>query len=88
MGPGKAATFEFHVSDWIGGGPGAAEYPLLPEIGKLGDTPVLCFYGWEEGNSLCREKLPASVTPIVLSGGHHFDGRYNVIIDRILQTLP
>ena len=54
LGPGKTADFEFHVTDWLGGG--SKGQPVLPEVKKLaGHPPVLCLYGSQEK----RQPLPA-----------------------------
>jgi type IV secretory pathway VirJ component len=87
LGPGQKTAFEFHLSDWIGHAGRAKQYPVLPEVKRLGNLRTLCFYGDQESDSLCREPLPASVTKVPLSGGHHFGGGYKAIADDILRVL-
>jgi type IV secretory pathway VirJ component len=86
LAPGRQTAFEFHLSDWIGGSQGA-EYPTGPEVDKLTDLPLLCFYGEEEGDSLCSERLPPNVTVIPMAGSHHLGGDYTSIVGRILQAM-
>jgi type IV secretory pathway VirJ component len=88
IGPGKTASFEFHLSDWLGGSsPGAL--PIAPEMEKIKGMKVLCFFGKEESDSLCRdpslEKLPMQILP--QEGGHHFGGNYFQIAEQILAEV-
>jgi type IV secretory pathway VirJ component len=86
LGPSPSVEFEFHVGDWLGGGGGKNELAVRPEIEKLAGTPVLCFYGEEEHDSLCPD-LPASLARVVqLKGAHHFGGDYAAIADTILKA--
>ncbi len=86
LAPGTHAAFEFHLSDWLGGGQPNQQFPIRPEVEKLGHLPLLCFYGTEERDSLCRDQLPPTVTVIPISGGHHLGGDYKAIVERILQA--
>ena len=43
------------------------------------------FYGVEETESLCRDPALARSDVIRTSGGHHFDGNYVVLAERILE---
>ncbi|HEY6008381.1 MAG TPA: AcvB/VirJ family lysyl-phosphatidylglycerol hydrolase, partial [Geobacteraceae bacterium] len=69
------------------GGEGAAGRPVLPELLKLRGDKVLCLYGDDEADSLCRT-LPAEAGKrIPLPGGHHLGGDYGALADRILEEL-
>jgi len=84
LGPGKTADFEFHVTDWLGGG--SKGQPVLPEVRKLaGHPPVLCLYGAKEDDSLCPDIPPALGKAQVLPGAHHFGGDYNALAALILK---
>jgi len=87
LGPSRETAFEFHLSDWMGAGSRARQYPLLPEIEKLQGLRTLCVYGEQESDSLCREALPTSVIKISLGGGHHFGGQYEFIAGDIFQAM-
>ncbi len=84
LGPSPTADFEFHVSDWLGGG--SKGQPVLPEVKKLaGHPPVLCLYGSQEKDSLCPQ-IPAAVGKAqVLPGAHHFGGDYDALAALILK---
>jgi type IV secretory pathway VirJ component len=85
LGPGPSSSFEFHLSDWLGGGTKGDARPVKPEVEKLGDLKVRCFYGREEKDSLCPELDPARVSLEPLGGSHHFGGNYGAIATRILE---
>lgn len=74
LGPGQKASFEFHVSNWIGQ---SGDRPILPEARRLSAADTICVYGAEEKNSLCPALAPASARPLPLTGGHHFGGDYD-----------
>jgi type IV secretory pathway VirJ component len=85
LGPGKTADFEFHVTDWLGGG--SKGQPVLPEVRKLaGHPPVLCLYGSQESDSLCPQITPALGKAQVLPGAHHFGGDYDALAALILKA--
>jgi type IV secretory pathway VirJ component len=86
LGPSRTAAFEFHVADWVGGA-AAAEKPVPPEIRKLGAMPILCVYGGQEEDSLCRLSFAGTFTPVPIGEGHHFGGDYEKIGGAILARL-
>ena len=84
LGPSTKAAFEFHVSDWLGGGSGGQ--PVLPEVKKLaGHPPVLCLHGAKEKDSLCPELTAALGKSVELPGAHHFGGDYEELAALILK---
>jgi type IV secretory pathway VirJ component len=88
IGPGKDASFEFHLTDWLVGPPQRSSLPLLPEAEKLRGAKVLCLFGEEEKESLCRDLDQGIAERMVLKGGHHFGGHYRTITDRIISAIP
>jgi len=85
LGPSPTVDFEFHLTDWLGSLSGRAGHATGPEVEKLKGKKILCFYGEEEKDSLCPRLSPALAVPVRLQGGHHFDGGYGPIVDRILK---
>ncbi|MBW8876630.1 MAG: virulence factor family protein [Acidobacteria bacterium] len=84
LGPSTKAAFEFHVSDWLGGG--SSGQPVLPEVKKLaGHPPVLCLHGAKEKDSLCPELTAALGKSVELPGAHHFGGDYEELAALILK---
>lgn len=78
------------MSDWLGGGSSQGILPVAPELEKMKGMKVLCLYGKEEQESLCREQTPDGLQMLRLAqgGGHHFGGAYEKLAEVILtETL-
>jgi type IV secretory pathway VirJ component len=88
MGLDDKIDFEFHLTDWISGSADSNALPVLPEVKKLQGKKLLCLRGSEEKDSLCRRLDSTLAKPIILQGGHHFDGDYEGISRIILDELP
>ncbi|MGH8027719.1 MAG: virulence factor family protein [Pseudoxanthomonas sp.] len=84
MGLGQNASFEFHLTDWIGKDDGL---PILPEAVRLSEADTLCLYGEDEDDSLCPKIPPGHVHAQSLPGGHHFDGAYDKLAELIVQRI-
>ena len=85
LGLDSKVDFEFHLTDRVGGADPGTALPVKPEVEKLAGTRVLCFYGDDESDSLCRGLKPSQATVIGLEGGHHFNSDYTGIADRIIK---
>jgi len=89
LGLGQNVDFEFHLSDWLpGDGTRSTALPTYPEVQKLRGLRLICIYGEEEKQSLCRRLTPTSGQALALKGGHHFDGHYKDLATAILNALP
>jgi type IV secretory pathway VirJ component len=77
---------EIHVSGWLTSGPTADSLPMAPELARLGPVRLQCFYGEQETDSFCTRPELARGEIIRTAGGHHFDGNYNALADRILSA--
>lgn len=86
LGPARTVDFEFHLTDWVTDSARKTAQPVLPEVEKLRGTKVLCFYGSEEADSLCRDLAPSLARGVLLKGGHHFDGNYQALAGTILRA--
>jgi len=82
LGPGQKASFEFHVTNWLGP---SGDKAIAPEALKLSEADTLCVYGADEKDSLCPQLAPSHAQPLPLPGGHHFGGDYAGIVRVILQ---
>jgi type IV secretory pathway VirJ component len=81
LGIDAHASFEVHLSDWVGGDDAG---PLTrPEVLRLPPLPVLCLFGAGETDSLCPQ-LPSGITREQVGTGHHFGGEYATLVERIL----
>ena len=85
LGPGQKASFEFHLTNWMGP---SGDRPIAPEALKLAAASTLCIYGQAEKDSLCPELAPAHAQAMPLAGGHHFGGEYDALASRILGAAP
>jgi type IV secretory pathway VirJ component len=85
LGPGQKASFEFHLTNWIGP---SGDRPIAPEALKLSAASTLCIYGVAEKDSLCPELAPEHARALPLSGGHHFGGDYAALAALILDAMP
>ncbi|WP_428421512.1 virulence factor family protein [Methylibium sp.] len=85
LGPGQKASFEFHVTNWIGA---SGERPIAPEAQRLSASATLCIYGTDERDSLCPQLAPRHARTLALPGGHHFGGDYDALAARILESVP
>ena len=86
IGPGRTAEFKFRILDWIETGLGKDALPLLPEIGRLAGTRLLCIEAEGDRDSLCATLGPGQGTVVKLKGGHHFGGDYRGLAKRILDA--
>jgi type IV secretory pathway VirJ component len=88
LNPGRRAAFEFHLSDWLGGDSEEETLPIRPQLEQLQGPEVLCVYGKQETDSLCREPGLANgrIKVIPLPGAHHYDGNFQDLATIILST--
>ncbi len=82
LGLEKFAPFEFHLTDWLGVGDGDAR-PVLPEAAKLDPALVQCFYGADD-ETACTAPEFDRAERIETAGGHHFDGDYAALAEKIM----
>jgi type IV secretory pathway VirJ component len=84
MGMSEHALFEFHLTNWVSDDNSGAA--TLPEINRIAGVPVLCIYGADESDSLCPKLDAQKFTVVKLKGGHHFDGDYAGLAQKILAA--
>ncbi|HSB98237.1 MAG TPA: AcvB/VirJ family lysyl-phosphatidylglycerol hydrolase, partial [Spongiibacteraceae bacterium] len=77
--------FEFHVSAWLGSSKGDT-HQVAPELKKITE-PVLCVYGSEDDDTLCKDFKAANVSNAVLPGDHHYEGDFKSVTKLILEHL-
>jgi len=87
LGPAERASFQFHWTDLLIDSSRPSDPPILPELERLRGTPVLCVYGKEEKESLCRLADTSAVRVDRRAGHHHFDGAYDAIAAEIVRLL-
>jgi type IV secretory pathway VirJ component len=84
LGFTQSADFEISVTGWLGSTPTDAALPVATEVKQLPAGLVQCFYGADERDSYCPELEGKGIDTIRMPGGHHFDGNYSGLADRIL----
>jgi type IV secretory pathway VirJ component len=82
LGIDSNASFEISIADWVGSSDSGP--PTRPEVGTLGNMPVLCIYGEGEADSICPTLPAGGVTRAQIGKGHHFSGEYQTLAERIL----
>jgi type IV secretory pathway VirJ component len=84
LGFSRNADFEITVSGWMGEPPGPNAIAVIPETDKIPASLLQCFYGQDEGDSACPTLAKRGVEVIKTTGGHHFDGDYEALAQRVL----
>ena len=86
LGPGRTASFEFHVTEWLGT-VAKDELPVAPEIEALSGPRVLCYYGEDESDSACLRVKKGAAEMRPSKGAHHFGGDYKGLAKSILEAM-
>jgi type IV secretory pathway VirJ component len=63
---------------------------VRPYLAELPKDKVLCFFGTDEiadKSTACQVPELDGATRVERPGGHHFDGNYQIIADKILERL-
>jgi type IV secretory pathway VirJ component len=84
LGFTQSADFEINITGWLGAPPTDAALPVATEVKQLPAGLVQCFYGADEHDSYCPELEGHGIDTIRMPGGHHFDGDYSGLADKIL----
>jgi type IV secretory pathway VirJ component len=83
IGISQSASFEFHVSNWLGGGDDGL--PTRIETDKLSAADTVCLYGDDDDESLCPTIGRTHARVVPLRGGHHFGGDYQHVADLLVK---
>ena len=86
LGISDSAQFEFHVANWLGSNRGGI--PTAPQLARWTGAHYLCLYGRSDREATCAHSKSRWAIKVEMPGGHHFDGHYAAIADRILAHLP
>ena len=87
LGLSKSADFEITVSGWLGEPPGPNALPVIPQTDRIPAGLMQCFYGQDESDTACPTLARRGVTTIKTPGGHHFNGDYDALAQRILAAF-
>jgi type IV secretory pathway VirJ component len=87
LGYAARADFEIRVAGWFGAGPSDAALDGGPEMARIAPRLIQCFYGAEESDSACPRLSGRGAEVIETGGGHHFDGGYLALAQRIADGV-
>jgi type IV secretory pathway VirJ component len=85
LAPAEMASFEFHLTNWIGGNSG--DLPVKPEIERLDLSRLACVYGRDESDESPCATLGSPARVRALPGGHHFNGAYSELVSEITAGM-
>jgi len=81
----RSGSFEIEVSGWLG--KQGEEAATGPEMRQLPAAKVFCVYGSEEAADSGCTQSDAVGERLQLSGGHHFDGDYDALAEKLLAAI-
>ena len=81
------ADFEISVEGWLGGSGSDPIGDPLTDIARIDPARIQCIYGKDEDGDACPELTSRGVEVIGIDGGHHFDGDYEALTDKIIASL-
>ena len=89
LGLGYYAGFHVSLFDLLRATTNPKDPPIRPEIEALGKSGVamMCVFGEDEKESLCRDGTDLPMRRVARSGAHHFDGDYRGLADEIMKSL-
>ncbi len=79
VSPGRQANFQFHLIDLVRDVSRPDDVPVAPELERLRGLRILCVYGREDRDSLCRDVDTTFVSRVERDGGHRITGGYGVV---------
>lgn len=83
LGLSGRADYEISAGSFFG--TGAGDGPTFPDIAKIQPGLVQCFYGEQDYGSACSKLEGTGAEIVRMAGGHHFDGDYNGVANKILD---
>lgn len=86
LGMGKTAAFEFRLSSWMNADTHDSRLPIAPEISRMSWANAICIYGVEDTAANCLPNAELGVKAISMPGDHHFDERYEELVNHILTN--
>ena len=86
LGFETTADFEISLMGWLGAPPTKNALPTEPALAPIDPSMIQCFYGKDENDSVCPALAAKhEATVIETTGGHHFNGDYDALAERILN---
>lgn len=87
LGLGTSVEFEFHLGDWVGKKSNGHSFRIRPEVEKLNGMKMLCVFGDNDKDCLCRTLDSSLMKSIELKGGHRIAGNFEPVVQAILNEI-
>ncbi|MFT4151568.1 MAG: AcvB/VirJ family lysyl-phosphatidylglycerol hydrolase [Paracoccaceae bacterium] len=78
--------YEIHVSGWLGEASGSPDDPV-DDLKKMPPGLVQCVFGADDDEDACHSQTGMGYEMVGLTGGHHFDGDYETLTQRIVDGV-
>ncbi|WP_019997820.1 virulence factor family protein [Aureimonas ureilytica] len=86
LAPSQKTGFEISVGGWLGMATGESD--VVNALKAVPTSKILCVYGTEdEKDTACLASQLADAATVSIEGGHHFDGNYEALAERILNAI-
>jgi type IV secretory pathway VirJ component len=85
LGLAHSADFRIVIYGWLGAPTSSEALPLVPELNKIPASLIQCYYGQDERDTACPTQTARGAQVIETPGGHHFDGKYDVLAADIMK---
>lgn len=87
LGLSETVDYEISVTGWLGVAGEGAGGKTLDDIAKIDPALIQCVSGTDEEDDPCMQLKKKGLEAIVIDGGHHFDGDYEALTKRIVDSL-
>ncbi len=87
LGLGTSVEFEFHLTDWMGKKSSGRSFRTRPEVEKLSGMKMLCVFGDNDKDCLCRTLDSSLMKSIELKGGHRIAGNFDPVVQAIFNEI-
>lgn len=87
LAPSPQADFRISVFGWLGAAGSGAGGSVAEAVRTLDPALFLCVHGAAEKESACPALAGSGAEIDTRKGGHHFDGDYRSLTDRIVTAL-
>ncbi|WP_062219406.1 virulence factor family protein [Aureimonas sp. D3] len=86
LAPSQHTGFQISVGGWLGMATG--DQDVVKALEAVPISKILCIYGTEdEADTACLAPALADAAKVAIEGGHHFDGDYEMLAERLLQAI-
>lgn len=80
------ANFEVTVGEFLNSSSESTQ-PTKPDLDKITPAKLQCFEGKDDPDGVCHTLEGAGTEVVFTAGGHHFDGEYTGLAEKIVEGL-